>query len=117
MTTRLRHEWTFLATATLVALAVAALSSHRAGLYALPGDRIVVWFGAETERALALRQIGSAGAVLSRIGPLPGMYRVDVLDPAAPRRLAEHALVLRDPVDGFAQCFGVDLSQAAATRS
>ena len=116
MTTRARHERTFLVAATLIALAVAALAFHRAGLYALPGDRIVVWFAADTERAVALQQVGSAGAVLSRIGPLPGMYRVDVLDPAAPRQLAEHALVLRDPVDGLAQCFGIDLGPGATAR-
>ena len=97
-----------LAAAALAALAVAGFGLHRAGLYALPGDRIVVWFDGDTARARAVRRIGAAGAVLARIGPLPGMYRAYVLDPAAPRRLADDALILREPVDGLAQCFGID---------
>jgi hypothetical protein len=112
MSPRTRREPVFLLAAALVAVAVGALAVHRAGLYALPGDRIIVWFDGDTERLRALERVGAAGAVLWRIGPLPGMYRVDVLDPAAPRRLARHALVLRDPVDSLAQCFGIDAGAA-----
>ncbi len=108
MNRRTRREMAFLAAAALAALSVGGFGLHRAGLYALPGDRIVVWFDGDTARAAALHRIGAAGAVLSRIGPMEGMYRVYVLDTAAPRRLAGDALILREPIDGLAQCFGID---------
>ncbi len=85
---------------------VTVVSLHRAGLYALPGDRIIVWFPASVATERALQRMGRAGAILDRPGPWPGAYRAYVRRPSAPRDLAAHAWVLRDPIDGLAQCFG-----------
>lgn len=87
-------------------LSVTVVSLHRAGLYALPGDRIIVWFPAVVATDQALQRIGQAGAMLHGPGPWSGAYRVYVRHPSAPRALAERASVLRDPVEGLAQCFG-----------
>lgn len=102
-----RAEVALLLGAALAVAAVAGFGLHRAGLYALPGDRIVVWFDAEVDTPAALRRIGQAGATLARAGPLPRMYSAYVIEPAAPRRLAADALVVREPVDGLAQCLGL----------
>jgi len=85
---------------------VTIVSLHRAGLYALPGDRIIVWFPPAVSTERALQRMGRSGAMLDRPGPWPGAYRVYVRRPAAPRELAEHAWVWRDPIEGLAQCFG-----------
>lgn len=111
-----RRELGLLLAAALAALAVAGFGLHRAGLYALQGDRIVAWFPPGTPRAEALRTLGRAGTILSAVGPLPGMYRVYVLDAPAARRLHGEALVLREPIDGLAQCFGIDTGGPVTVR-
>lgn len=110
-----RAEVMLLLAAALAATATAGFGLHRAGLYALPGDRIVIWFDADVGTPAALRHIAQAGATLARPGPLPRMYSVYVLQPDAPRRLAANALVLREPVDGLAQCLGLSTGGPAGT--
>lgn len=117
MTAR-RREYALLLACVLAVAAVGTLGLHRAGLYALPGDRVVAWFPPGVDTPEALRRIGRAGAVVAATGPLlPGLYRVHVLDAAAPRRLAERAWVLREPVDGLAQCFGLDTGGPVRTAA
>lgn len=104
----MRRELALLSSAALAAALVGVFGLHKAGLYALPDDRIVVWFSGGVDTPTALRRLGEAGTVLAGTGPLPGMYRVYVMEAGAPRRLARNAWVLREPVDGLAQCFGID---------
>ena len=92
---------------TVVALTlVLGVTLHREGLYALPGETIIVRFPAEVSTPAALQQVADAGASFGGSGPVTHSYRVQVLDAAAPRRLAEEAWILRDPLESLAQCLG-----------
>lgn len=55
-----------------------------------------------------------AAARASIMPARPGLYRVDMLDPAAPRALSGDAWILREPIDGLAQCFGINTGGSIA---
>ncbi len=102
-----------LARTALAAVAVLALvgmvfgvTLHREGLYALPGQTILVRFDADIDHATALAHIADAGAALVGYGPWRRSFRLHVIDSVAPRRLAVHGLVYRDPLESLKHCFG-----------
>jgi hypothetical protein len=81
---------------------------HQAALLAQPGDRLVVRFSRSTPVDEALGRVGSAGTVLTGTRGLPWFYQVDVVEPAAGRRLAHDGWVLRVPQQPTLQgCFAV----------
>ena len=85
---------------------VFSLSLHREGLFALPGQTIIVLFPAEKDQEQVLALVADAGATLAGYTGHAGMLRLMVIDPAAPRRLAQHGLVFRDPLESLGHCFG-----------
>ncbi len=102
----LRPALTALAVTVIALLLVGGVTLHREGLYALPGEMVIVRFPSDTPTPIALERLADAGTTLVSVGPGSMAYRAHVLDAAAPRRLAEDAWVFRDPFDSLAQCFG-----------
>ena len=74
--------WTLAAAALLVTVLVITL--HREGLYALPGQTVVVRFAAGTSQEDALAKVADAGAALIGYGNSSRSLRLRVIDPAPP---------------------------------
>lgn len=92
--------------AMVLVMAVFVVTLHRQGLYALPGETIIVHFSDDGTHAHALARIADSGAALIGHGPAGYGYRLHVIDPTAPRQLAREALVYRDPIESLQHCFG-----------
>ncbi|MCH8477269.1 MAG: hypothetical protein LAT56_04910 [Wenzhouxiangella sp.] len=106
--------WTVAALALV--LSVLAVTLHREGLFALPGQTIVVHFHAGTRQEDALAQVAEAGAALIGYGNSTLSLRLRVIDPAAPRRLANAGLVYRDPFESLRHCFGASMDFAQSLK-
>jgi len=95
---------------------VVVYTEYRAAKFALPGDRLIVFFPEEASAAGALRTIGGAGAVMTEPLGAGNAYRVLVLRGGAASALAREAWVFRDPIAAVAECFGYVTPAARALR-
>jgi len=82
----------------------------------LPGQTVVVRFAAGTSQEDALAKVADAGAALIGYGNSSRSLRLRVIDPAAPRKLAETALVYRDPFESLRHCFGASVDFSGSLR-
>lgn len=109
--TYLRRAGAALGVTLVLAIAYAvpvSLVLREAAFLADPGDRLVVIFPPGTPTGAAVERLGAAGSVFSGTTRLPQVYRADVLDPQAARRLAERAWVMRIPAQPtLSSCFGL----------
>lgn len=93
---------------TTTTIGVGTITLHRQALGALPGQTLVVRFSSGQSTVDSLAAISKAGAALASIGPADQSYRVHVIHPAAPKRLAKVAWIYREPLESLAHCLGLE---------